>query len=97
MNTLTNEQVGLQIAKQTINKLNKKYGWIFQKPKFELVEIKGAFAKQIISTKQSKYHQKHLRFHLHKCIQKKLNIYNEMLQHYNNTLNGLCVTNTNIE
>jgi hypothetical protein len=31
MNTLTNEQVGLQIAKQTINKLNKKYdGWIFQ-------------------------------------------------------------------
>jgi hypothetical protein len=30
MNTLTNEQVGLQIAKQTINKLNKKYdGWIF--------------------------------------------------------------------
>jgi hypothetical protein len=24
MNTLTNEQVGLQIAKQTINKLNKK-------------------------------------------------------------------------
>jgi hypothetical protein len=29
MNTLTNEQVGLQIAKQTINKLNKKYdGWI---------------------------------------------------------------------
>jgi hypothetical protein len=33
MNTLTNEQVGLQIAKQTINKLNKKYdGWIFPKP-----------------------------------------------------------------
>jgi hypothetical protein len=35
MNTLTNEQVGLQI-KQTINKLNKKNeGWlIFPKPKF---------------------------------------------------------------
>jgi hypothetical protein len=46
MNTLTNEQVGLQIAKQTINKLNKKYdGWIFPKPKFELVEIKGASAQ----------------------------------------------------
>jgi hypothetical protein len=60
MNTLTNEQVGLQIAKQTINKLNKKYdGWIF--PKFELVEIKEHSHKQIISTKQSKYHQKHLR------------------------------------
>jgi hypothetical protein len=45
MNTLTNEQVGLQIAKQTINKLNKKYdGWI-SKPKFELVEIKGASAQ----------------------------------------------------
>jgi hypothetical protein len=28
MNTQMNEQVGLQIAKQTINKLNKKYdGW----------------------------------------------------------------------
>jgi hypothetical protein len=62
MNTLTNEQVGLQIAKQTINKLNKKYdGWIFPKPKFELVEIKEHLHKQIISTKQSKYHQKHLR------------------------------------
>jgi hypothetical protein len=59
MNTLTNEQVGLQIAKQTINKLNKKYdGWIFPKPKFELVEIKE-HSQQIISTKQSKYHQKH--------------------------------------
>jgi hypothetical protein len=31
--------------------------WIFPKPKFELVEIKGAFASKIISTKQSKYHQ----------------------------------------
>jgi hypothetical protein len=55
MNTLTNEQVGLQIAKQTINKLNKKYdGWIFPKPKFELVEIKRYLHKQIISTKTIK-------------------------------------------
>jgi hypothetical protein len=55
MNTLTNEQVGLQIAKQTINKLNKKYdGWIFPKPKFELVEIKGAFTQ----TNTIKYHHK---------------------------------------
>jgi hypothetical protein len=51
MNTLTNEQVGLQIAKQTINKLNKKYdGWIFPKPKFELVEIKSAQANNFNQT-----------------------------------------------
>jgi hypothetical protein len=50
MNTLTNEQVGLQI-KQTINKLNKKYdGWIFPKPKFELVEIKVAQANNFNQT-----------------------------------------------
>jgi hypothetical protein len=95
MNTLTNEQVGLQIAKQTINKLNKNMMVGYPKPKFELVEIKEHSHKQIISTKQSKYHQKHLRLppsQVH--TKKKLNIYNEMLQHYNNT-NGLCV-NTNI-
>jgi hypothetical protein len=46
MNTLTNEQVGLQIAKQTINKLNKNMMVDISKTKFELVEIKGAFASK---------------------------------------------------
>jgi septum formation inhibitor MinC len=86
MNTLTNEQVGLQIAKQTINKLNKKNMMVGYFQNQNLNWIKEHSAKQIISTKQSKYHQKHLRLppsQVH--TKKKLNIYNEMLQHYNNT------------
>jgi hypothetical protein len=90
MNTLTNEQVGLQIAKQTINKLNKKYdGWIFPKPKFELVEIKEH--SQANNFNQTiKVSPKALVTTFTSAYKKKLNIYNEMLQHYNNTLNGMC-------
>jgi hypothetical protein len=63
---------------------------------FELVEIKGASAQANNFNQTIKVSPKAAKFQPSQVHKKKLNIYNEMLQHYNNTLNGLCVTNTNI-
>jgi hypothetical protein len=89
MNTLTNEQVGLQIAKQTINKLNKKIWWL------DISKIwtgwnKGAFAQANNFNQTIKVSPKAFKVTTFTSAYKKKFIYNEMLQHYNNTLNGLC-------
>jgi hypothetical protein len=95
MNTLTNEQVGLQIAKQTINNKLKKIWWL-DISKTKLVEIKGAFCKQIISTKQSKYHQKHLRLPPSQVHTKKVKYIQRNVTTLQQHIKWLNVTNTNI-
>jgi ABC-type maltose transport system permease subunit len=67
------------------------------KPKFELVEIKGASSHANNFNQTIKVSPKAFKVTTHKCIQKKKNIYNEMLQHYNNTLNYVSRIPTFIE